>query len=224
LSLTHPRCDLKIHEEGNLDFAKIVDALADISIGITDVIQQIVPIPSALDRPLGDAVVGALYDEDRVFDFPAVDWQTADLSIEERFKLRNFLRDKRRFLIDPNRTIEQLTHILSNSFAATLERLPDLTDGEGAFTVPLVDVIESPGDTVALIMGAFHEQYAIDCGLFEGLRERFVSNVCRVISGAWVSCKILEAPMGPSSQLVLKSVAVPCYGSDRAQSLRFPLI
>jgi hypothetical protein len=155
-------------------------ALADISIGITDAIQELVPIPAALDKPLGDAVVGLLYDEDRVFDLPAVDWQTADLSIEQRFKLRNFLRDKRRFLIDPNRTIEQLTHILSNIFAATLERLPDLPDGEGAFTVPLIDLIDAPGDTVALIMGAFHEDYAVDCGLFDGLRERFVGNVCRI--------------------------------------------
>jgi hypothetical protein len=29
-------------------------------------------------------------------------------------------------------------------------------------------------------MGAFHEDYAVDCGLFESLRERFVNNVCRI--------------------------------------------
>src|ERR1700730_11802281 len=76
-------------------------APAAISVRILDAIREITPIPSALARPIGDAVLDTLFDEDRVFDFPTLDPATDDLSIEERFKLRNFLRDKHRFVSSP---------------------------------------------------------------------------------------------------------------------------
>ena len=156
------------------------DAVAAIDTRVIDAIQEIAPIPSALWRPTIDGVIATLCEEDGLFDFPHFDSQSLDLSSEQQVALRNALRATQRFLTNPERTIEQLVHILSNIFAAILTRLPDTPEGEGFCTVPLIDLAQKPGDLVALIMGAFHEDYAVDCGLFQGLRERFVRNICRV--------------------------------------------
>jgi hypothetical protein len=155
------------------------ESVAEIDTRVIEAIQETAPIPSALWRPIIDAVIATLCEEDRLYGFPEIDWQTADPSIEERMQLREALRDTQRFLADPERTIEQLIHVLANVFGGILLNLPDLPAGEGAFAVRLIDLIRDPTDTVDRTIGTFETEFAIGSGLFDDLRRRFWINACR---------------------------------------------
>jgi hypothetical protein len=154
------------------------NAVTDIGSQVLDAIREIVPIPEALRDRLIDALVGVLCEEDRVFDLPGIEWQSEDLSVEERMELRNWLRDKQRFVTHAERTTQQMVHILANVFAGILLDLPDIPFGDGAFAVPLIDLVPDPHDTLDRTIGTFETQFALDSGLFAGLHTRFWHNAC----------------------------------------------
>jgi hypothetical protein len=46
------------------------------------------------------------------------------------------------------------------------------------FTVPLIDLVPDPHDTIDRAIGTFETQFARDSGLFEALHQRFWINGC----------------------------------------------
>lgn len=136
-------------------------------------------LPQMLLDPIADTAFDLLTGEHRIFGIPEIDGPAADLSIENRVELRNLLRDKQRFLGNPERTIEQLVYLLSVTFAGILAEMPELPDGEGVVSVALIDLLRDARGTVARTMGTFHDTTARDSGLFQDLAQQFWRNACR---------------------------------------------
>jgi hypothetical protein len=164
------------HDASPFCHERVVD---EVALQVLDSIREIAPIPQPLCDAFIDAIVELLSDEDRVFDPPSVEWQTEDLTLQERMELRNWLRDKQRFLAHPQRTIKRLTDELAGVFLGILERLPELFDGDAPFAVPLIDLTRDPNDAVDWAIGGFFDPELKESGLFEGLRAHLWRNACR---------------------------------------------
>lgn len=118
--------------------------------------------------------------ETTIFAMPEQDWSSAAQSLKEQIDLRRFLRAKQHFLANAERITDQLTAALYFAAVGIGSRLPVLpAEASGAaFTVPLITLIDEPGDMVDRIIGTFNKEEYADAGLFTTLQRRFYENAC----------------------------------------------
>lgn len=137
---------------------------------------QSATILATLDR----CVVDLLALETTIFTFPDIRWESAVLSLKEQVDLRRFLRSQQHFLAHADQEIELLVRDLVNLYGSLIRALPSVDSGTSIFTVPLMNLLADPQDMVDAIIGNFHRDDSIECGLFAELRGRLYKNVCEV--------------------------------------------
>ena len=108
----------------------------------------------------------------------------AHLTLEQGVALRTLLRQKEALLDDFDRCSDLWCGFAENVFGAVIERIPasafEDEDGEPAFQVQLVDVLEEPGPLIQALMATLQTPELAAANLFRPLLERMWLNVCRV--------------------------------------------
>lgn len=134
------------------------------------------PILAALDRCQLDVL--AL--ETTIFSCPEIDWDNAVLSIKEQVDLRRFLRAQQHFLANAERVGDLLITALMTIGAGFISALPSISvnDEDAAFTVPLVSLLDHPGDIIDRLIGTLCKPELAEAGLFTTLQQKFWENVC----------------------------------------------
>jgi hypothetical protein len=145
---------------------------------ISDAILQFAAERAEIDtrHPLFEPLLSCQFDlleaEHVIFGFPqSVEWDSLELS--EFVELRNFLRAKDRFLSNEQHLVDELTIKLGSIFSGIWADLPDLRS-PSTFTVPLIDLIDTPRDVVDKLIGTCVN----DDGLFTELNRRIYENMC----------------------------------------------
>ncbi len=116
--------------------------------------------------------------ETTIFSCPQTDLQHATLSLQELVDLRRFLRAQEHFLANQDRVTGLFVTILYSLFYGLISEVPLLPDGESAFSVPLVSLLDNPGLVVSRIMGTLDSDELRQAGLFTSLQDQFYRNVC----------------------------------------------
>jgi hypothetical protein len=116
--------------------------------------------------------------ETTIFTFPDIDWNAATLSLKEQVDLRRFLRAQQHFLANRERAIDLIVRDLGNVYGGMIRGLPEIDDGDTAFTVPLITLVADPPDMVDRLMGTLEKNDLRECGLFTAIQRRFYENVC----------------------------------------------
>lgn len=137
-------------------------------------IPQYLPLAKALDRCLQEIV--AL--EKTIVSFPAIEWDSAQLSMHEAVDLRRFLRAKEYFLANEDRVFKELQTALGNIIGGIVQNLPPIADASGVFTVPLFETMPDIGNITDGIIGVLMGDELLQCGLFSDLQSRLYENVC----------------------------------------------
>lgn len=117
--------------------------------------------------------------ETTIFTCPDIKWPLATLSLKEQIDLRRFLRAQEHFLDNAERVGDLLGDTIAGAIAGLIEEFPAAPEGEtSSFTVPLVSLLEQPGELVDRIIGTFCKEEHLDLGIFTTLHEQFWFNVC----------------------------------------------
>lgn len=117
--------------------------------------------------------------ETTLFTCPSIEWPVANLSLKEQVDLRRFLRAQEHFLDNDERVAETLCNAIGGVTVGLMRELSALPAATpSAFTVPLISVMEDPGEIIDAIIRAFCKQEHADLGLFATLYERLWHNVC----------------------------------------------
>ncbi|MCL4710095.1 MAG: type IV secretion system DNA-binding domain-containing protein [Pseudorhodoplanes sp.] len=150
---------------------------------IAECVGEVVELPNY--RPLLEALDrchhAVLKLESTIFTSPKIDWPVATLSLKEQVDLRRFLRSQQHFLHNSERIGDLLAGTVAGVFKGLIAELPPLPDGAAsAFTVPLVSLLDEPGDIVDALIRAFCKPEHGDAGLFAALQEQFWRNICEV--------------------------------------------
>ena len=133
------------------------------------------PLAQALDR----CQHAVLKLETTIFSCPNIDWPVATLSLKEQVDLRRFLRSQQHFLGNSERIADLLGDTVAGVFRGLISELPPLPAGEAsAFTVPLVAMLEAPGDIIDAVIRAFCKPQHGEAGIFATLQEQFWCNLC----------------------------------------------
>jgi hypothetical protein len=148
--------------------------------GIVDDITQYVDPPKSpaiakvLDRFLRDCL--AL--ETTLFTCPDIDWATAHLSLAELVDLRRFLRAQEHFLAHDEDGLGIIIRDLGNVYGGLLKELPDLPEGDSAFTVPLITLVSDARDMIDKLIGTVSKEDAFEHGIFTAMQRRLYENAC----------------------------------------------
>jgi hypothetical protein len=156
------------------------DAVERLSNNIAGHIAEEVELPDsrtlcgALDRCQQDLI--AL--ESTIFSCPEIDLFGSTLSLKEQVDLRHFLRAQEYFLANQDRVSDLFARTVLSLFAGIIDDLPAVSEGDSAFTVPLVSLVRDPRDIVAKIMGTLYKDQLAEAGLFTAIQDQFYRNVC----------------------------------------------
>lgn len=146
------------------------------------------PLTTALLQVVDDLIVfdSIIFGLPKVANFGA-------LTVEEAADLRTLLARKERFLMDHERQLDIWREKVIRILAALLELLPptvfkdswddtDPDEGVPGATVGLVDLIETPGETIERLLVTFSDEDVTKADLFTSMREEIERRLC-VASG-----------------------------------------
>lgn len=123
------------------------------------------------------AIQECLEFERTIFEFPEIDWQTADLTLEEGVNLKRFLRSQQHFLQHEHRVADMLTTTLVNLFGGLAGELPALSE-PSPFAIPWINTVPDYRLLIERIVGTITEPEHFDFGLFTDLQRALYVNIC----------------------------------------------
>ena len=130
------------------------------------------PICEAIDR----CQIELLSLETALFKSAVInDWSA--LSLREQVDLRRFLRSQQHFLAHQDQVSGLLTTALTNIFAGLIASMPQLTQEDSPFKVPLYTFLDV-NDVVDRIIGTLSTIELGDNGLFVSLGDQLYRNIC----------------------------------------------
>jgi hypothetical protein len=133
------------------------------------------PLLQALDR----CQLELLRLETTIFSCPQVDWPVAILSLKEQVDLRRFLRSQQHFLRNAERVSKRLGDVVAGVMRGLIGELPALPEGDtSAFSVPLVSLLNDPGDIIDAVIRSFCKPEHGELGIFATLQQQFWRNLC----------------------------------------------
>lgn len=164
----------------------VVDIVSEVCCRAT-----LVPI-GPLTEALGQVVEDLIGYDSLIFGLPRIG-DFAALTAEEAMGLRAMLARKERFLVDHERQLDIWREKVIRVLAALLEFLPstmfkdswdddDPDEGVPGATVALVDLIETPGETIERLLITFNDDDVRKADIFTSLMEQFERRLC-VASG-----------------------------------------
>jgi hypothetical protein len=116
--------------------------------------------------------------ETTLFSCPEIDW-SASLSLKAQTDLVRFLRAQEYFLDHDEAVADTLAGTLAGIFQGIIRALAPLPQSSpSAFTVPLVTMLDDPGEIIDAIIFAHNQQPCLDHGLFAELTAQFWTNIC----------------------------------------------
>ena len=149
-------------------------------------------------EPLTNAVgqlIGDLVDADFLLYGLPDPPQFGSMTASEGVELRTYLKRKERFLADPERLHTLWSETIANCIAGILARLPATLfkddwddpdpDPQDGVTVPLIDLLEQPADTIERLFGSYTKDAVLSADLFPEVRERFDRRVCVASGVEW---------------------------------------
>ncbi|MCI0561496.1 MAG: type IV secretory system conjugative DNA transfer family protein, partial [Nitrososphaera sp.] len=129
-------------------------------------------------EPICDVIVG-LMAEEGLWALPEVDW-SKEWGLEEGLELRKFLQAERRFLVNYETNMAIWKEKLFWIFQGMMGYLPARTfadgNGDGTFTVPLIDLLEKPDEVIERLVVTFFDQDVSEAKLFERVRNQLDRN------------------------------------------------
>jgi len=129
-------------------------------------------------EPICDVIVG-LMAEEGLWALPEVDW-SKEWGLEEGLELRKFLQAERRFLVNYETNMSIWKEKLFWIFQGMMGYLPARTfaggNSDGAFTVPLIDLLEKPDEVIERLVVTFFDRDISEAKLFERVRNQLDRN------------------------------------------------
>lgn len=158
------------------------DVVARVNAHCADIVGQLVSLPNnlALGEALDRCQTALITQEGTIVSFPEIDWRRARLSMKEQVDLRRFLRAKQHFLANEDRVFELWVTTLCTLFGVIVACLPDISDDEQTFSVPLISIIPKPATLIDGIIETIADEVLVDAGLFTEIRARLYENQCSV--------------------------------------------
>lgn len=156
------------------------DIYVEMNSEIADVVSSQVTLPDnfAILNALDRLSLEILKLEKTVFEFPAVNWTFAELSMKEQVDLRRFLNAKEHFLANENRVVKALAVSVARVVIGLIKVLPPVPDGHAALTVPLSALLPNAGEITDKIIGTLSTDENRTLGLFTELQKTFYENIC----------------------------------------------
>ncbi|MDP2331832.1 MAG: hypothetical protein Q8M19_14170 [Reyranella sp.] len=155
---------------------------------------EVVPI-GALVEALGFVIDDLLDFDSLIFGLPEVR-HLDGLTTDEAVALRTLLARKERFLRDHERQLDIWREKVIRILAGLLSYLPstafkerwddsDPDEGVPGATVPLIELLETPAETLDRLIITFHDDDVTKADLFTSLREQFERRVCIASDIRW---------------------------------------
>ncbi|MCI0558462.1 MAG: type IV secretion system DNA-binding domain-containing protein [Nitrososphaera sp.] len=117
--------------------------------------------------------------EEGLWALPEVDW-SKEWGLEEGLELRKFLQAERHFLVNYETNMSIWKEKLFWIFQGMMGYLPARTfaagNGNGAFTVPLIDLLDKPDEVIEQLIVTFFDQDIFQAKLFERVRNQLDRN------------------------------------------------
>lgn len=152
---------------------------------VIEEIEAVVELPSSphLREALDTAIRAIVSLETTIFTVPEIDWDSANLTLQEQVDLRRFLRAQEHFLDNEDRISAPFGQALRNAFGEIVSAISDVSTVHGGssapFTVPVIAVIDDPNGLVEHIAAAVTRDTLNELGLFTSLRDTLYRNMCR---------------------------------------------
>lgn len=190
------------------------EALETFGALVIDRVSELVDLPRS--EPLREQLFLCLFRllqlETQIFDFPAIDWSTAVLSLKDQVELRRRLRSQQHFLAHEADCAGRLLEATANVFAGVSASLPELGDGPSVGVVPLHALLDA-SDVVDRVIGTLSREELLDRGLLAEFNDTVYRNICAV--SKVVPCAPLKRPLIPAAESTLPAAElVDAYLGD----------
>lgn len=118
--------------------------------------------------------------ETTIFSSPEIKWDVAKLSMKEQVDLRRFLRAQQHFLANAEKVGDLLGDAVAGILAGLIGQLPKFEGDEddAALTVPLVALMNKPGEVIDRLTNTLIKPELSESGLFVALTDRLYRNIC----------------------------------------------